>query len=497
MSNVVVGSLSVDLVARTASFQGDLGKAAQSARGSFQDIRSSASAAGAGAEEAGHSFGSMRAQIGLLDNAMRGNLAGGFADITHVISGLAPAFVGMIGPIGAVAGAALLLADVWEHLAGAADKAKESSIKAAEDYLKELNDLYTKADVLREALKSPFEQAADASVKASAGIAVINVQIATLKAHLAELSQQKAGILTDPIAAESQKPKLTQIDADTVATQQQINKLLGQQALLEQQLATETTKATGIEKHNSDAVNESIQKQLELSQKKLQSIKDALYFEALEGKAQQDHFNGEGAGIVGSSNPLDDIVRQTSQDNVLLAKHQDIVIGKVSETYKAYERLGDQIGNTIEQAALFGRSWKDAISSILIDVAELILKMTLLKSIQSSLGATGVGGFFSGLLGGITGGAHADGGTIPPGTIGLTGEAGPELVYGGMTGVTVYPIAKSTTNTNGVTNIYQMDFRGASDDIQAKVQQAIAVSQRQSVAAAVNTMRDQQRRGAR
>jgi hypothetical protein len=66
-----------------------------------------------------------------------------------------------------------------------------------------------------------------------------------------------------------------------------------------------------------------------------------------------------------------------------------------------------------------------------------------------------------------------------------------------MTGVTVYPIAKSTTNTNGGTTIYNMDFRGASDDIQAKVQQAIAVSQRQSVAAAVNTMRDQQRRGAR
>jgi hypothetical protein len=268
------------------------------------------------------------------------------------------------------------------------------------------------------------------------------------------------------------------------------------QAYAEAQLATANTKATDIEKHNSDAVNELIKKQLELSEKKLQTIKDTLYFESLEGKASTAQFPGEGAGIVGTSNPLDDIVRQTTQDHVLLAKQQDIVIGKVSETYKAYERLGDQMGNTIEQAALFGRSWKDALSSILVDIAELILKLTVVKSLQESLGATGVGGFFSGLLGGLTGGSHADGGSIPPGTVGLTGEAGPELVYGGMTGVTVFPMNRVASASQGG-NTYYMDFRGASDDIQAKVQQAIAVSQRQSVAAALNTMRDQQRRGAR
>jgi hypothetical protein len=481
MPNVVVGQLQVDLISRSAAFQNDLGKAAQSARSSFQQIRSAAMEAGEGAESAGHSFGSTRAQIGLLDNAMRGNLAGGFADVTHVISGLAPAFIGMVGPIGAVAGAALLLADVWEHVANSADKAKEAVTKAADEAHKKLVTLGNEMEALREELKSPFEKAADSALKATTGIAAVNNQIAVLKAHLADLSKEKAGILTDPIAAESQKPKLTAIGTDEVETQHKINDLLDERGKLELQLSNETQKATDIEKHNSDAYNAAIQKELELSEKKLQKIKDMLYFEALEGKAATVQFNGEGAGIVGTSNPLDDIVRQTTQDHVLLAKQQDIVIGKVSEIYKAYERLGDQIGNTVEQAALFGRSWRDALASILVDIAELIIKLTVVKSLQESLGATGVGGFFSGLLGGLTGGSHADGGTIPPGTIGLTGEAGPELIYGGTSGVSVYPLtSRSTTNQAG--NTYYMDFRGASDDIQRKVQMAIAQSENRAVA---------------
>lgn len=496
MSTATVGILQVDLVARTASFQNDLGAAANSARDSFSRIRSSAAQAGEGVEEAGHSFGSTRAQIGLLDNAMRGNLAGGFADITHVLQGLAPAFIGMVGPIGAVAGAVLLLADVWDHLAGSADRAKEAVTKAADDAHKKLATLGDQMEALREELKTPFEKAADSALKATTGITALNNQIAVLKTHLADLSKEKAGILTDPIAAESQKPKLTQISTDEAETQKRINDLLNDRAKLELELSNDTQKATELEKHNSDAYNAAIQKELELSQKKLQTIKATLYLESLEGKASTAQFLGEGAGIVGSSNAIDDIVRQTTQDHVLLAKQQDLLIGKVTDTYKAYERLGDQIGNTIEQAALFGRSWKDALSSILVDIAELILKLTVVKSLQESLGATGVGGFFSGLLGGLTGGSHADGGSIPPGTIGLTGEAGPELVYGGMTGVTVFPMNRVTSASQGG-NTYYMDFRGASDDIQAKVQQAIAVSQRQSVAAAVNTMRDQQRRGAR
>jgi hypothetical protein len=483
MSNVVVGSLSVDLVARTASFQGDLGKAAQSARGSFQDIRTSASAAGAGAESAGLSFGSMRAQIGLLDNALRGNLAGGFADITHVLQGLLPEVLSMAGPVAAVGGAIILLTGVIEHFTETSKEAKEAAA-ALKDEFKTMLEVSSKNVKGTEDLKKAYDLIGlDGIPKFQEQISQSNVLLKQQQDALRQNEDQIYG-LTHGFVDLSTNGK-------TLA------------GALEELRTKDSTLRTAIDNTSQAIANQNkemavaIQRQKELSEKKLQAIRDALYFQSLEGKAGTVQFGGEGAGIIGSSNPLDDIARQTTQDNVVLAKQQDIVIGKVSEAYKAYERLGDQIGNTIEQAALFGRSWRDAISSILIDVAELILKMTLLKSIQSSLGATGVGGFFNGLLGGITGGSHADGGTIPPGTIGLTGEAGPELVYGGMTGVTVYPIAKSTTNTNGGTTIYNMDFRGASDDIQAKVQQAIAVSQRQSVAAAVNTMRDQQRRGAR
>jgi hypothetical protein len=50
-------------------------------------------------------------------------------------------------------------------------------------------------------------------------------------------------------------------------------------------------------------------------------------------------------------------------------------------------------------------------------------------------------------------GAFADGGFIPPGKWGMTGERGPETVFGGRTGVTVLPNGKGQTVINKTTII--------------------------------------------
>jgi hypothetical protein len=67
MSNVTVGVLTIDLQARTAAFQGDLGKAAQSARGSFQRMKQDAADASRGMDmhEAKASLALLSEEVGV------------------------------------------------------------------------------------------------------------------------------------------------------------------------------------------------------------------------------------------------------------------------------------------------------------------------------------------------------------------------------------------------------------------------------------------------
>lgn len=75
--------LSVDLQTKTASFTTGLADAAKKARSTFADI-------GAGAEDmgtrTGHSFGSVRANLGLIDNTIRGAHAQAMADLVRMFS---------------------------------------------------------------------------------------------------------------------------------------------------------------------------------------------------------------------------------------------------------------------------------------------------------------------------------------------------------------------------------------------------------------------------
>lgn len=92
----------------------------------------------------------------------------------------------------------------------------------------------------------------------------------------------------------------------------------------------------------------------------------------------------------------------------------------------AWKQLGANIGQTIEQAALFGRSWMDALKAILIEVLRVIAQMEVMKAIKESKGSAGGGGFLTSLLTGLIGGARAGGGDVVPGKGYWVGEKGPE-----------------------------------------------------------------------
>src|SRR5262249_47402870 len=87
---------------------------------------------------------------------------------------------------------------------------------------------------------------------------------------------------------------------------------------------------------------------------------------------------------------------QISQDTFDRAVTQ--AAAKLPNTNKLWEDLGNKIGDTVEQAALFGRSWSDAFKSIIIEITRAILQMTLFQK------SAGGGGFLGSLLGGLLGG---------------------------------------------------------------------------------------------
>jgi hypothetical protein len=151
----------------------------------------------------------------------------------------------------------------------------------------------------------------------------------------------------------------------------------------------------------------------------------------------------------------------------------------------AWKQFGQDIGDTIKQAALFGRSWSDALKSIVIELLQVILKLTLMKSLTA---AGGGGGFFGSILNGLIGGARATGGPVTAGSSYLVGEEGPEWFTPGSSG-------HITPNGGGggtVNNYY--DARGADVAAIQRLEQLIDKSKYDAVSMSVAAVNDQRRR---
>jgi hypothetical protein len=102
---------------------------------------------------------------------------------------------------------------------------------------------------------------------------------------------------------------------------------------------------------------------------------------------------------------------------------------KYDEVAKSTRQFGADVFDAIKTGALFGSSWQNVLETLGIELAQLILKMTLFKNLAATAGpgGSGGGGFFSQLLGGFFGGFKATGGPVYQGNSYVVGEHGPEL----------------------------------------------------------------------
>jgi hypothetical protein len=131
---------------------------------------------------------------------------------------------------------------------------------------------------------------------------------------------------------------------------------------------------------------------------------------------------------------LNELLKEGRIDQETYSRAAAQAAEKQNQAARDAQKFGQEIGQTIEQAALFGRSWQDAFKTVIIQLSELILKMTVFKGLTDT--KSGGGGFFSSLLSGLVGygGGRAEGGPIESGKWYLAGERGPEPIWGGGPG---------------------------------------------------------------
>jgi tape measure domain-containing protein len=153
---------------------------------------------------------------------------------------------------------------------------------------------------------------------------------------------------------------------------------------------------------------------------------------------------------------------------------------KVDDWRQVAEDLSDIFSNVFEGIEDGWRGmWSEMLNTArttLLAISRDLMKMALTGEKSGAGGIIGMAANWLGsaLFGGLLGGANlpmagaskmggsylqpsfaggfADGGFIPPGKWGMTGERGPEPVFGGRTGVTVTPASKTIINKTTIIN---------------------------------------------
>jgi hypothetical protein len=157
----------------------------------------------------------------------------------------------------------------------------------------------------------------------------------------------------------------------------------------------------------------------------------------------------------------------------------------------ASAEFGKDLSNELDQLILKGESFSDFLKNIAKDIEEIALKALLLKPLEDffSGGSSGTGGIFGSLGKLFSGLGFADGGSPPTGQFSLVGENGPELFMPHSAG-TIIP----NKSLGGVTNIFQIDARGAAPGSEAAIIRGLQRALEQNVTRSVAAARDYQRR---
>lgn len=160
-------------------------------------------------------------------------------------------------------------------------------------------------------------------------------------------------------------------------------------------------------------------------------------------------------------------------------------LGLVSDNMAKVNPIAREVRRSLTDAfteALFrAKSFADALKDIILQLAELIFKMLVLKPLFDFLGGQG------GLLGKLFAGALAGGGPVSPGQSYLVGEEGPEIFSPTSSGNI---IPNSALSGGGPSIVYNIDARGADAGVELRVRRAIAESENRAVQRSLFANRD-------
>lgn len=159
---------------------------------------------------------------------------------------------------------------------------------------------------------------------------------------------------------------------------------------------------------------------------------------------------------------LDFLQRMRQAEKLTLQEYSEAVrerfgLSKELEKTKSFtDELGLSFTSAFEAAIAGGNGLRDVLKGLDRDIIAIFTRQFITKPLGDALGKVlgggsgGGGGFLAGIgnwIGSLFAGGFADGGFIPPGKWGVTGERGPEPIFGGRAGVTVRPAGgMSVTN---------------------------------------------------
>ena len=117
---------------------------------------------------------------------------------------------------------------------------------------------------------------------------------------------------------------------------------------------------------------------------------------------------------------------------------------EIEKTTDFAKDLGLTFSSAFEDAIVGGGKFSDVLKGLEQDILRIVTRKQVTEPLGNAVtgairAGTSGGGFDIGAIFSSFFGGFADGGYIPPGKWGMTGERGPEPVFGGRTGVTVRP----------------------------------------------------------
>lgn len=138
--------------------------------------------------------------------------------------------------------------------------------------------------------------------------------------------------------------------------------------------------------------------------------------------------------------------------------------------------FADNFEKLITGAESLKQALQGFFKDILTDLAKIASKNIAESIFGGSGGNAGAGSGLVSIVSSLFGGAHADGGVIPTGKVGLVGEEGPELVMGGAGGTNVIPNGQfgGTTQHNSFNFVIQSQNGQISRQSQTQVAAAAA-----------------------